>query len=553
MDKRISEIFDYGDEIVIVEEQDDMFDPARIKELTMKKINTENAISPRAKNVHNTTRKARRSALIAAVVAVLLIGTALAVYQHSMRDRTITVESDVLEEGYAQQFSPVGYTTETEAPSGEASHFIGSDEVCVSPADSTNREYLALKEWLEYFWGEHEEDLDVLLDQNDPYRYYGIGYEGLARHLQSIADKYGLRLYQGQALTSDLDEFFAVLGTEPFLTMAGNYDDMCSCVAYDDGSFILSGVKTPVVNQGVKTELAINVNRATKGSFCAFVIGGDDPEEYTYEEYSTASGQSVDLALGSRYSLIFAELSDCWVTVFVNGGTVGSEYLPVIDIEALRQVADNIDFSLLAVNADGAYAERVAENQTEFEQRMADELAEADAERAEAEAAMAEETRIVQEMIGDWGLDTSLLPGKCTAWAEGDRAEGKLFDWMGDDRVVSVAQLNMYYVVEMETGGEQMITLSSTRYFESGESITNELLEPVAGAIGNLDNTKRMNSVSANGTKAYVYEQAGVTAILWYDAEHDLMFQISPENRVPGVSEASDAWLVQLAESVTAQ
>ena len=553
MGERITDIFDYGDEIVVVEEQVDWIDPARIKELTMNKINSDSNTSTGIKHIRNSTRKARRSALIAAVVAVLLIGTALAVYQHSMRDRTITVESDVLEEGYAQQFSPVGYTTETEAPSGEASHFIGSDEVRVSPADSTNREYLALKEWLEYFWGEHDEDLDVLLDQNDPYRYYGIGYEGLARHLQGIADKYDLRLYQGQALTSDLDEFFAILGTEPFLTMTGNYDGMGSCVAYDDGSFNLSGVKTPVVNQGENTELSINVSRAAKGSFCAFLIGGDDPEEYTYEEYTTAGGQSVDLALGSHYSFLFAELSDCWVTVSVNGGTVGSEYLPVIDMDALRQVADNMDFSLLAVNADGDYAERLAENQAEFEQRMADELAEADAERTEAEAAMAEETRIMKEMIGAWGLDTSLLPGKCTSWAEGSRAEGKLFDWMGDDRVVSAAQLNMYYVAAMDTGGEQMITLSSTRYFESGESITNGLLEPVAGSIGNLDNTKRMNSVSVNGSEAYVYEQVGVTAILWYDAEHDLMFQISAENRVPGVSEASDAWLVQLAESVTAQ
>ena len=144
MGERISDIFDYGDEIVVVEEQVDWIDPARIKELTMNKINSDSNTSTGIKHIRNSTRKARRSALIAAVVAVLLIGTALAVYQHSMRDRTITVESDVLEEGYAQQFSPVGYTTETEAPSGEASHFIGSDEVRVSPADSTNREYLAL-------------------------------------------------------------------------------------------------------------------------------------------------------------------------------------------------------------------------------------------------------------------------------------------------------------------------------------------------------------------------------------------------------------------------
>lgn len=78
MDKRISDIFDYGDEIVIVTEQDEIFDPARIKELTMKKINTGVADT----NIQKTIKKVRpayRTVIIAAVIAVLMIGTALAV------------------------------------------------------------------------------------------------------------------------------------------------------------------------------------------------------------------------------------------------------------------------------------------------------------------------------------------------------------------------------------------------------------------------------------------------------------------------------------------
>ena len=42
MDKQISELFDYGDEIVVTNEINTMFDPAEIKEKTMKKIH-ENA------------------------------------------------------------------------------------------------------------------------------------------------------------------------------------------------------------------------------------------------------------------------------------------------------------------------------------------------------------------------------------------------------------------------------------------------------------------------------------------------------------------------------
>lgn len=69
MDRRISDIFDYGDEIVIVTEQEDLFDPARIKELTMEKINTKTM---------KKARPAARTLLIAAIVAVLLVSTALA-------------------------------------------------------------------------------------------------------------------------------------------------------------------------------------------------------------------------------------------------------------------------------------------------------------------------------------------------------------------------------------------------------------------------------------------------------------------------------------------
>ncbi len=77
MDKRILSLFDHGDEMAIIDVQDDLFDPARIKELTMKKIHSR-APGPMTGCTAKKKRTVRRSFLIAAIVAVFLIGTALA-------------------------------------------------------------------------------------------------------------------------------------------------------------------------------------------------------------------------------------------------------------------------------------------------------------------------------------------------------------------------------------------------------------------------------------------------------------------------------------------
>lgn len=82
MDKNISEIFDYGDEIVVVREQEHPLDPARIKELTMKKINND-VFCEKAGKFVKKAHPMYRTILIAAVLAVLLIGTALAVGLHT--------------------------------------------------------------------------------------------------------------------------------------------------------------------------------------------------------------------------------------------------------------------------------------------------------------------------------------------------------------------------------------------------------------------------------------------------------------------------------------
>lgn len=90
MEMKISELFDYGDEIAVVKEQDDSFDPARIKELTMKKINV--PVS-QGETAHKTkARPPYRVFLIAAILAVALIGAAGGAYFVSNYGGVIVVD-----------------------------------------------------------------------------------------------------------------------------------------------------------------------------------------------------------------------------------------------------------------------------------------------------------------------------------------------------------------------------------------------------------------------------------------------------------------------------
>ena len=66
MDKQISELFDYGDEIVVTEEINGMFDPAEIKEITMRKI--------RENTAHSRKPFRRMIAVAAAACLVLALG-----------------------------------------------------------------------------------------------------------------------------------------------------------------------------------------------------------------------------------------------------------------------------------------------------------------------------------------------------------------------------------------------------------------------------------------------------------------------------------------------
>lgn len=146
-------------------------------------------------------------------------------------------------------------------------------------------------------------DARLLLSYDDPHRLYGYGYENMADKIDEIAEKYSLCTWQKQAIVDTADELCALLGIQSFGILE---DEQCQAAVYDDGSFEARGF---VLDTNDSNE--VNIIRASKGSLSKFYLSGYTPETYTYENYITTSGTTVDLALHEKEAMIFAELNSC--------------------------------------------------------------------------------------------------------------------------------------------------------------------------------------------------------------------------------------------------
>lgn len=312
----------------------------RIKAMTMEKMN-----HGRRKPV----RKMSRSLLIAAVLVVALAVTALAVYQATMAERAMeNIEIERQDGSVVTRYSPVGTMAETD--SGETNIIESGSLYRISPADSANPEYMALQEWIDYSLNASFGEDEPRLATESHYRMcYPVIYEAQVEKLKEIAEKYDLQLIESSETFGELEKFYSCSGLTEFMPLEGAYEGEVSCsgIVYSDGSFMANALKTNLPDSNAKDMVNINVNRAMKGSLTDIYILGDAPEKYTNEAYATESGVLVDLALGAYYSMIFAELDNCYVTVFINGGADPSEYLTLISMDDLKYIADGIDYAVL--------------------------------------------------------------------------------------------------------------------------------------------------------------------------------------------------------------
>ena len=299
MNERISNIFDYGDEIVVEEERDDRIDPARIKELTMDKIKY-GGYHAMGTKTGKKARPAVRTVLIAAIVAVLLAGTAFAVYHFGIQDLVLTEKED------------------------------GSAMISVLGWRDTP-EYQAFAEWETYqteYNSTHE--IPHTDDPDIPVAYLRVGAwsQEMVDTLNGILAKYDLTMHDNASIILPAEG--GGIDTESFFvgnTSAGGY-------AYRDGTLMLEGEYALSDGETVEYQLF----SAVKGTFTD-ISGGMDAvkEEWTY---TAADGTEVSLIMGENMSMIVADMDHAFVTAHTVFGNVS-------DRAALEEWADGICWKAL--------------------------------------------------------------------------------------------------------------------------------------------------------------------------------------------------------------
>lgn len=336
MKLRISELLDDYDVKNMSVEADSGLDIGRVERLAMAKC---------APAKRRGARRGLRVGLIAAAAVLLLGVAAVAAYGWSLGDRVVTTMPEwenVLGETMAQFSAVGGVTAEAAESDGAAVALTGSGS-----------EHAALEEWMAYYTGDHDLGASQELADDDMVgEIYMIDYQAEKDELERVAAEYDLRLIQDGELSvgTDIYDALDVSSLVAWPITANEYEAQSSNAwVYDDGSFCFQmRVDMPEgISDGEKDMLFFRMHCARKGTLYAATEGGGELADYQTEGYTTATGTSVELALGKWYSMIFAELDDCYVTIHISGGYEPSEYLPYLDMADLEQIAEAFDFTQL--------------------------------------------------------------------------------------------------------------------------------------------------------------------------------------------------------------
>lgn len=315
----------------------------KIKEDVMNRID---------KSVLRKTRKWTSAGLAAAICAVALAGTALAVRLLQLDERrgdVYTPETSPAMEGY------VAITPDVQ-PSEE---IVYTNVNAIGSTDSP--EYKAAQEWNDWCLAHIEDnvlfpggienytmaEIDAITDaiDNDVYVQMGACTDEAREMLDAIAAKYDLRIPESfrNVFPKDL---YDMTGKADFLPLDG---ESRAGMWYEGG--YLSVTNSAALDNG-KT-INYDLIRSVRGMFnksVQLVLEQDITEEW---QYTTADGTTVTLDLGQNRSVLMAELPNSFVYVNIRGGTenndetrdfTGPDTLTRADLESF---ADLIDFKTL--------------------------------------------------------------------------------------------------------------------------------------------------------------------------------------------------------------
>ncbi len=321
MEKKISDLMDFLQDDSVALAPRGVASSAEIKAVAMKKLHTENSS-------YRTKPKFTRTALIAAVIALVLSVSAFAIYNFALRDLK----------------GPTYQINGKETASLSLSNIKGSPE------------YEAAQEW--------EADLNTWFKQgknmvepgyvSDAYSMYDANSQEAKKALDALLNKYHLKMHEEPSYSRSLNELYSAMGYSGFMPGEGNNEGIpVGGAYYKDGTFNFCCSAAMPDGKSVGYQFY----SFTKGTFTRtgnLLANADDFEEWSY---TTKSGKTVLLAMSSDKSIVVANLDKSFVFVNILSGsrnmdTTKTSYgADTINKSNLEAFADSIDFE--ALNAHG--------------------------------------------------------------------------------------------------------------------------------------------------------------------------------------------------------
>ncbi len=295
-------------------------------------------------------RRILRTALLAAILSALFVGTAYAVWRIEL----------------SRKLTPSVVAGQIGAPpteTAEQKYYLAEYGFADSP------EARASQEMWDYYWTYTERRGQECLDQGlgyydwidedddwytgDPelealHTIYGADNLEMAEKFLEIRDRYGLKLHSREIISPSQEEFYALSGVEPFCFPPSGEEAVPCKTIYEDGSFVLEGLLW--TGEGPSPFV---LTRNLPGVLPAGSLLVACPEEYEQWEAVNRFGNSLSFALRSRYPdpgaftdnapevdhlLVFYEQEGVSVTLTVGPAT------EAISRENAEALADCFDF-----------------------------------------------------------------------------------------------------------------------------------------------------------------------------------------------------------------
>lgn len=455
------------------------------------------------KNIHKTVR----TALIAAVMVIILTVSAVAVYQHTVSDAAIDDVTTPAAPGA------------TELPTEPSQRRFSCNGFSDSP------EYQAYLEWENWLanWMIQNPNRWVELGVEDTYfetpenyaHFYNANFSDQAEALDAIMAKYGLTLHEKWGMFNDEAELNRLLGVEDIFSdtyeINGEY-------MYDDGSFKVYCPKAGDTD----AVIFFSVN----GSFTSITSPIEDCDQWNY---TTSSGVETALGVGTDRSYMAAELS---------GAYIAAVYYEPMTQQELETMVEGIDLQTL----DSRFAP--GKDTGDITQRVAALAEEQHVDTAAIAAKIAQEEQDALACLGDCritdvpqGYSWSYFNGSLEAYVgeyEKPTANG-VQTWLAEGgSTFGMIELSYF---DLSAVSSQPLEQQLSEYVEMQKSMYSLMyadVEWTACKVGDYD--------------AWMQWDGCTTYLQWQDTDSGLLFNISYEK--PGFASSTMEEMIAMAESV---